>query len=83
MTPAVPVPVELASGICGPFPHSYEIKDSPLRKGVILLMSDNPAFVLKGVEDVVYEQRPVPERQWVRPYVKWRPLKLNKHCSKR
>ncbi|KAF8351354.1 xylitol dehydrogenase [Amanita rubescens] len=24
-------------------------------------MSDNPAFVLKGVEDVVYEQRPVPE----------------------
>ncbi|PCH41103.1 xylitol dehydrogenase [Wolfiporia cocos MD-104 SS10] len=24
-------------------------------------MSDNPSFVLRGVEDVVYEQRPVPE----------------------
>lgn len=24
-------------------------------------MSDNPSFVLRGVEDVVYEQRPIPE----------------------
>ncbi len=32
-------------------------------------MSDNPAFVLKGVEDVVYEQRPVPEREWIICYV--------------
>lgn len=24
-------------------------------------MSDNPSFVLKGIDDVVYEQRPIPE----------------------
>jgi D-xylulose reductase len=24
-------------------------------------MSDNPAFVLRGIEDAVYEQRPIPE----------------------
>lgn len=24
-------------------------------------MSDNPSFVLRGVDDVVYEQRPIPE----------------------
>lgn len=24
-------------------------------------MSDNPSFVLRGIEDVVYEQRPIPE----------------------
>lgn len=25
------------------------------------IMSDNPSFVLRGVEDVIYEQRPIPE----------------------
>jgi len=24
-------------------------------------MSDNPSFVLRAIEDVVYEQRPIPE----------------------
>jgi len=28
---------------------------------VVFLMSDNPSFVLRGVEDVIYEQRPIPE----------------------
>lgn len=26
-------------------------------------MSDNPSFVLRGIEDVVYEQRPIPDGQ--------------------
>ena len=25
------------------------------------MMSDNLSFVLRGIEDVVYEQRPIPE----------------------
>lgn len=25
-------------------------------------MADNPSFVLRGIDDVVYEQRPIPER---------------------
>jgi hypothetical protein len=28
-------------------------------------MSDNPSFVLRGIDDVVYEQRLIPEREAV------------------
>ena len=27
----------------------------------VLIMSDNPSFVLRGIEDVVYEDRPIPD----------------------
>ena len=27
----------------------------------LLIMSDNPSFVLRGIEDVVYEDRPIPD----------------------
>lgn len=28
-------------------------------------MTDNPSFVLRGVEDVVFEQRPIPEGRYL------------------
>jgi hypothetical protein len=33
----------------------------PLLPFVVSMKPDNPSFVLRGVEDVVYEQRPIPE----------------------
>jgi D-xylulose reductase len=27
-------------------------------------MSDNPSLVLRGIEDVIYEQRPIPESRY-------------------
>lgn len=32
-------------------------------------MTDNPSFVLRAIEEVAYEERPVPESKLVRPTV--------------
>ena len=36
-------------------------------------MSDNPSFVLRKIENVVYEDRPIPERMYSSPSMTYFP----------